>query len=221
VGDTISFNLAGRVLEAEIANIRKEIDWENGRLNFLFIVNRGIIEQAPQTLAAGVDVPRADEVWLLDNLAEEFSNITPINVRDLVEQLDAISRKLGYAVRGIAAVTLIAGILVVAAAVQVSYSNRLMDIGIMRALGATRPQARAMVLAEHGLMAAIASLPALIIGVTGAWIVVRFVLKMEWFFAPLGVAAVLFVAVAVLLTTGTIMVTRLLGRKTASILRQS
>ena len=70
-------------------------------------------------------------------------------------------------------------------------------------------------------MAAIASLPALIIGVTGAWIVVRFVLKMEWFFAPLGVAAVLFVAVAVLLTTGTIMVTRLLGRKTASILRQS
>lgn len=220
VGDTISFNIAGRVMTAEIANIREEIDWGEGRLNFIFLTSNGVIAQAPQTIAMSVDVPRAKEAWLLDQLAEQFPNVTPINIRDVVAQVNAISSKLGYAVRGIAAVTLFSGILVVAAAVQVSYRNRLRDLGIMRAIGATRGQARAMVLAEHGLMAAVASLPALIIGGIGAWAIVRFVLNLEWQFATFGVVAVLAVALLISLAFGLIMVTRLLGRTTASILRQ-
>jgi putative ABC transport system permease protein len=221
IGDTIGFNLAGRVIETEIANVREEIDWGEGRLNFIFITSPGIIEQAPQTLAASLDLPSEMEPVLLDKLAEEFPNVTPISIREIVAQLNGVVEKLGYAVRGVAAVTLFAGVLVVAAAVQISYRNRLRDLGIMRSIGATRSQARRMVMAEHCLMAGLACLPALVIGWTGAWIIVRWVLDIEWVLAPWGVVLVLAVAFAISLISGFIMVTRLLGQNTASILRQA
>ena len=36
-------------LEAEIANTRPEIDWSQGRLDFIFVMSPGLIEQAPHT----------------------------------------------------------------------------------------------------------------------------------------------------------------------------
>ena len=57
LGDTLTFNVLGRNLEAEIASIRREVDWSGGRLDFLFIVNPSALAGAPHTFVAAADVP--------------------------------------------------------------------------------------------------------------------------------------------------------------------
>ena len=60
----------GRVIEAEIASLRAEIDWGEARLDFVFLFSPGVLEAAPHTFAAAVDVPPASEAALLDRLAD-------------------------------------------------------------------------------------------------------------------------------------------------------
>ncbi len=61
VGDTLTFNVLGRNLEARIASIRREVDWSAGRLDFLFIVDPHALAGAPHTFVAAVDLPEAAE----------------------------------------------------------------------------------------------------------------------------------------------------------------
>ena len=49
IGDTLGFNILGRVIEAEIANLRAEIDWGEARLDFVFLLSPGVLEAAPHT----------------------------------------------------------------------------------------------------------------------------------------------------------------------------
>ena len=54
IGDRLGFNILGRVVEAEIASLRAEIDWGQARLDFVFLFSPGVLEAAPHTLAAAV-----------------------------------------------------------------------------------------------------------------------------------------------------------------------
>ena len=64
IGDSLSFNVLGRVIEAKIASLRPEIDWSQGRLDFVFLFSPGVLEAAPHTFAAAVEVPQAQEAAL-------------------------------------------------------------------------------------------------------------------------------------------------------------
>ena len=66
VGDTLTFNILGRTVEARIANLRQEVDWSNGRLDFLFVISPGLLEAAPHTFVAAVDVPPEGETALIE-----------------------------------------------------------------------------------------------------------------------------------------------------------
>ena len=107
IGDRLGFNILGRVIEAEIANLRAEIDWGEARLDFVFLFSPGVLEAAPHTLAAAVDVPPAAEAALLDRMAEVLPNVTPISVRELVARVDEVMGKIKLAVAAVASVTLL------------------------------------------------------------------------------------------------------------------
>ena len=82
VGDTLGFNILGRVIEARIANLRQEIDWSSGRLDFVFVLSPGVLEMAPHTVISAVDVPAAAEAPLMETMAERLPNVTPISIRE-------------------------------------------------------------------------------------------------------------------------------------------
>jgi putative ABC transport system permease protein len=45
VGDSLTFNVMGRMVEAEIANLRSDIDWSEGRVDFVFVLSPGVIDR--------------------------------------------------------------------------------------------------------------------------------------------------------------------------------
>jgi putative ABC transport system permease protein len=219
VGDHLSFNVLGRVIEAKIANLRAEIDWSQGRLNFVFLFSPGVLEAAPHTLAAAVDVPPAGEAGLLDRLAEQLPSVTPISVRALVAQVDEVMGKIKLAVAAVAGVTLLSGILVLAGAVAAARRRHLYEAVVLKVLGARRLDLLRIFLLEYLGLGTTAALAGGLLGSLGAAAVVIFAMQLPWTFSFLVVLGVLAIALGLTLAAGFLGTWRLLGRPAAPVLR--
>jgi putative ABC transport system permease protein len=219
VGDRLSFNVLGRVIEAEIANLRAEIDWGRARLDFVFILSPGVLEAAPHTLAAAVSVPPAVEAALLDRVAEKLPNVTPISVRELVARVGEVMQKIKLAVAAVAGVTLLSGILVLSGAVAAARRRHLYESVILKVLGARRFDVFRIFLIEYLGLGTTAALAGGILGSVGAAAVVIWAMKLPWVFSLTTVLAVLLLALLITLVAGFLGTWRLLGRPAASVLR--
>jgi putative ABC transport system permease protein len=207
------------VIEAEIASLRAEIDWGQARLDFIFIFSPGVLEAAPHTFAAAVEVPEAGEAALLDELAAELPNVTPITVRELVAQLDEALGKIGLAVAAVGGVTLLAGVLVLAGAIAAARRRHLYEAVVLKVLGARRADLWRVFLLEYLCLGAAGAIAGAIIGGLGAFAVVRFVFDLPWSFSPAVVGVVLLLALLVTTVAGFLGTWRLLGRPAAPVLR--
>ena len=112
VGDTLTFNVMGRTLEAEIASLRREIDWSEARVDFIFVLSPGVIDQAPHTLVSTVDAGTADQTALIDRMARELPNVTPFAIDEVIARVETVLGTIGLAVRLMAGVTLVTGLAV-------------------------------------------------------------------------------------------------------------
>ncbi|HSA79228.1 MAG TPA: FtsX-like permease family protein, partial [Geminicoccaceae bacterium] len=202
IGDRLAFNVLGRVIEAEIASLRAEIDWGEARLDFVFIFSPGVLEAAPHTLAAAVDVPPATEAALLDRFADELPNVTPISVRELVERAGEVMANIKLAVAAVAGVTLFSGILVLAGAVAAARRRHLYEAVVLKVLGARRLDLLRIFLLEYLGLGATAALAGGVLGSAGAAAVVLFAMDLPWTFSLPAVLAVLAVALTLTLVAG-------------------
>ncbi len=219
VGDRLAFNVLGRIVEAEIASLRAEIDWGQARLDFVFLFSPGVLEAAPHTLAAAVDVPPAAEAALLERLADELPNVTPISVRELVARAGEVMGKIKLAVAAVAGVTLLSGVLVLAGAVAAARRRHLYEAVVLKVLGARRLDLLRIFLLEYLGLGATAALVGGVLGSAGAAAVVVFAMDLPWTFSPGAVLAVLLIALALTLTAGFLGTWRLLGRPAGPVLR--
>jgi putative ABC transport system permease protein len=219
IGDRIAFNVLGRVIEAEIASLRAEIDWGQGRLDFVFLFSPGLLEAAPHGLAAAVDVPSAEESALLDRLADELPNVTPISVRELVARVDEVMGKIKLAVAAVAGVTLLSGIFVLAGAVAAARRRHLYEAVVLKVLGARRLDLLRIFLIEYLGLGATAAVVGGLLGSAGAAAVVVFAMDLPWTFSLGAVLAVLLIALLITLAAGFVGTWRLLGRPAAAVLR--
>ena len=219
IGDTLGFNVLGRLIEAEIASLRAEIDWSQGRIDFVFLFSPGVLEAAPHTLAAAVDVPAALEPALLDRMAQTLPNVTPITIREVVARVGEVLAKIRLAVGVVAGVTLLSGILVLAGAVAAARRRHLYEFVVLKVLGARRADLLRIFLIEYLGLGATAALAGGVLGTLGAAVIVLWVMDLPWIFAPGVVLLVLIVALAITLAAGFFGTWRLLGRPAAPVLR--
>ncbi len=202
VGDRLRFNVLGRSIEAEIANIRPRIDWSRGRIDFVFVFAPGVLERAPQSWVAALALPPAAEAAFLDALARELPNVTPVSMREVVARAADILGRIGLGVRLVAGLALVSGVLVLAAAVTASRRRHRYEAVLLKTLGATRREVLALYVAEYALLGGLAALAGLILGGLGAWVVLSAVLDLGMVPATLPVAAVLAGGLGLVLAVG-------------------
>jgi putative ABC transport system permease protein len=219
LGDKLSFNVLGRVIEAEIASLRAEIDWSQGRIDFVFLLSPGVLDAAPHTLAAAVDVPAAAEPALLDAMAEALPNVTPMTIREVVARVGEVLGKIRLAVGVVGSVTLLSGILVLAGAVAAARRRHLYESVVLKVLGARRSDLLRIFAIEYLGLGVTAALAGAILGTLGAAVIVVWVMHLPWTFAPAIVLAVLLLALVITLAAGFFGTWRLLGRPAAAALR--
>lgn len=160
IGDRVRFDIAGRPWEATIASLRK-VDWESFRPNFFVVGSPGSLDAYPMSHITSVHVP-ADRGEATNALVLRFPNLTVIDIGAVLAQVRNTADQVSKAVEYVFYFTLVAGLLVLVAAVTATQDERLQEGGVMRVLGASRRQLRLAQLTEFAAIGLLAGLVAAI-----------------------------------------------------------
>lgn len=218
VGDTITVNVLGRDIEAEVASIR-EINWQSMNVNFTLVFSPRPISAAPHTFIATVQATGDAETAVQRAVTEEFPNVTAVRVRDALDTVNDILGRIGDAVRGIAAITLVAGTLVLAGAIAAGHRRRVYESVVLKVLGATRSTVMKAFAIEYGLLGLITAGIAGVVGTIAGWAVLTQVMNVEWTFLPTAVLTTAALCTAITVAFGFVGTWRALGQKAAPLLR--
>jgi putative ABC transport system permease protein len=160
IGDRVRFDIAGRPWEATIASLRK-VDWESFRPNFFVVGSPGSLDGYPMSHITSVHVP-AQRGEVTNALVLRFPNLTVIDIGAVLAQIRNTADQVSKAVEYVFYFTLVAGLLVLVAAVTATQDERLQEGGVMRVLGASRRQLRLAQLTEFAAIGLLAGLVAAI-----------------------------------------------------------
>jgi putative ABC transport system permease protein len=218
VGDTLTVNLLGREITGHIANLRR-IEWTRLGINFAIVFAPGTLEAAPQTHLAAVYAPPEDAERIAAEIGERFPNITAIPVREALASLAEVVERIGDAVRVVASVTLVAGVLVLGGAIAAGHRRRVYDSVLLKVLGATRGFVAGVFLVEHLLLGLVTAGLAAGIGTLAAWALVTGPMNAGWTFLPGPLLLTAAGAVGLTILLGLAGTWRALGTKPAPYLR--
>ena len=219
LGSTVTFNIAGRELQATITSSR-QIEWQNFGLNFVFILSPGMIEAAPHNWVATVATnDRQVEAQIDREIAAAMPNVSSISVRAAAATVSRVLGLVSTAIQITAGITLIAGFAVLAGTVAASEARRINTSIILKVLGATRRVILMSYIWEYAALGLIAGLIAVVIGSAASASLLIGFLDASFTF-PFGLAVAVALGGAVATTgLGLIGASRTLGRKPGPVLR--
>ncbi|HVY41865.1 MAG TPA: FtsX-like permease family protein [Hyphomicrobiaceae bacterium] len=214
VGDSVTVNVLGRNLTAQVANLR-DVHWESLAINFIMVFSPNALRAAPHNLLATIalpgDVPLSTEAGLAKSIGRMYPAVTTIRVRDAINAFSAIFDRIMLAVRIASSVTLVAGALVLAGALVTAQRQRIQQSVILKVLGATRGRILRAHLAEYLMLAFAAALLAAVLGSLAAWVALTSVMDLSFVFSASAIGQAIGIAVllvAVLGGIGTVRVFR-------------
>lgn len=222
LGDTISVNVLGREVTAEITSFRT-INWQSLSMNSVMIFSPSAFRGAPFTSLATLSFPDGGtdeaELAFLKSVVDAFPAVTVIRVKEALETASGIVDQIGWAVRGASAITLAASMLVLGGAFAAGRRRRVHDAVVLKTLGATRGKLIGAYALEFLLLGAATAVFGLVAGSLAAWFVLASIMDVPFAFLPgpaLGAAAL---ALAMTLIFGLAGTWRVLGQKAAPVLR--
>jgi putative ABC transport system permease protein len=158
VGDTLSFDVGGIEVVGKVANLRR-VDWNSFQVNFFVIGKSAMLRGYPATYITSFHLPE-EQAKFTGDLVQRFPGITVFDVGAVIAQVRSIIQQVSIAVQYVFSFTLLAGVVVLYAAVQASASERIREAAILRSLGARRRRLWSAQLSEFVLLGAIAGLVA-------------------------------------------------------------
>jgi putative ABC transport system permease protein len=210
LGDTLRFDIGEGRIDATITSIRK-VDWSSFRVNFFLMLDPAHASGLPHTWLASFYLPPGHAEGLAQ-LSREYGNLSLIDVDSLLDRVREIVDRVGNAVRWILGFSLLAGALVLAAALAASAAERQHEAALLRTLGARRAQLRVAAACEFALLGLIAGLTAALGAAGAGWWLGRAVFHIEHFVPPLAPLALAAIAAALVVMTLGLVGTRKVSR---------
>jgi putative ABC transport system permease protein len=116
LGDELAFDVAGEVYKVRVASVRK-VKWDSFAPNFFVVFPPGLLEGTAGTyMTSAYFSPK--EARPLAQLVRRFPSVSIFDMDDLLGRVRAVIDKAALAVQSVFAFTLVAGLVVLLAAVQ-------------------------------------------------------------------------------------------------------
>jgi putative ABC transport system permease protein len=218
IGDSIEVDIHGIPITGEISSIR-HVEWGNFSTNFYMIFSPGSLDGAPYTYVATVRVAPSEEVSLQQAVVTSFPNVTAINVGDVLHSFTRVMDRLTLAIEAVALFCVLAGGLVMAAALAATRYRRLYESLILKALGATRGVLVQIFAIEYALLGAVGGVAGLLLASALSWAILSFVFDLRWSFEPAILCASLLATMILTTAVGFLSTYRILGQPPLSGLR--
>ena len=201
LGDSITLNILGRDITGEVANVR-ELEWQSMQLNFAIMLSPEPLQQVPHSYIATASITTDDEFKVQNRIASMFPNITVVRVKDVLRRLGDYMVRIRDTARGVSAITIIAGILVLAGVVVSENRRRAYESVLLKTLGATKRYVFSVYSLEYLMQGAISAAVASALGTLGSWAVLTVLMSWEWHFVPTSVLYTVLISLAISLTLG-------------------
>ena len=178
LGDRVAFDIAGSRFSATITSLRR-VDWESFKPNFFVVASPGALDGYASSHITAVRVARGD-VAVTQALVEAYPNVSVIDVDAVIDQVRSTVEQVTVAVEYVFYFTLLAGLLVLLAAISASQDERLLEGGVMRVLGAHTRQLRLAHASEFAAIGLIAGLVAAIAASVISGSIAVYVFEQPW-----------------------------------------
>ena len=182
VGDSLTYDIAGSRLTAKIVSLRK-VAWDSFRVNFFVVAPPGVLEKFPASYVTSLHLP-AQRSALMDELVRRFPNLLVIDVAAVLAQVQRMMDQVVRAIEFVFLFSIAAGLLVLFAALATTHDEREFDAAVMRTLGASTRQLRAVQAAEFALIGALAGLLAAIGASAIGYVLAEKVLNLPYVINP-------------------------------------
>ena len=180
LGDTLTYDIAGNKITLTVASIRK-VEWDSMRANFFAVTPPDTLAKFPASYMTAFYLPKNQDN-ALNLLLQKFPNFTVIDVASLMNQVREIMQKMSLAIGLVFTFCIIAGLVVLYAALVATREARIKESAMLRVLGASRRQAALAMLTEFACIGAVAATVAIIVASSLAYYLSRFVLDIPYQF---------------------------------------
>ncbi len=218
VGSVLSFDLQGVPIDLKVTSLRR-VDWKTFGINFFLVVEPGVLEGAPQQRLAVAHLPNGGEQRVQDLLAARYPNVTVLKLREILEKVVKVLRRISLGIRFLGGFTVAAGIAILAGAISASAGRRGREVALLKTLGMTRKGVAASFAVEYGLIGLVAG----VIGTVGAtvlaWVVVTQGFEMRWEFPVLPLAIAIVGSIVLTIAAGLASSASALERRPIEVLR--
>ncbi len=180
LGDTLHFKVADKDVSGVVSNLRK-VEWESFAVNFFVVGTPVALADKPSSFVASLHVPDNQNDFVRE-VVKQFPGVTVLEIGSMIERVTGILERAALAVQYVFVFTLVAGVLVLIAAVLASRRERFHETAILRTLGASRAYLARSMSREFLMIGLLAGLMASSIAALLAWGVVEQVMSLEYRF---------------------------------------
>ena len=177
LGDRLSFDIAGIPVTSKITSLRK-VDWGGMRANFFVMYPVSQMPDVPATYMSAFKAPLTPG---FDNaLVRQFPNVTNVDMSLTINQVQRVLDQVIRAVEFLFGFTLLAGLVVLFAAVTATREERTREFAILRAVGARSQLLRQVQRAELAGVGMLAGVLASMVAIVVGWALAKFVFEFSW-----------------------------------------
>jgi putative ABC transport system permease protein len=182
VGDTMRFDILGKVVTAKVTSVR-DVEWRDSRNGgFMFLFRPGALDQVPQTYVAPVKGPNdpAARARFQHDLVTRYPNVSVIDFHEILETVRDIMSKVTLAISVVGGLVLFSGALILIGAVAMTKFQRVYEAAVFKTLGANTRTIARMLLVEYGVLGTLAGLIGSLGAIALTWGVSRYALEIPW-----------------------------------------
>jgi len=161
VGDNLTFTVASQQFHATVANIRS-LRWDTMRPNFYMVFSPGSLDAYPSTFITSFYLAESQKE-LLNALVKKYPSTTILEVDLILQQFKTLLTQLTQAINFLLYFALMAGFMVLLAAVYATLDQRIYEGALMRTLGASRRLLRTAQFIEFSVLGLISGVLAVVI----------------------------------------------------------
>jgi putative ABC transport system permease protein len=221
VGDTMRFDVMGRVVEARVSSVRR-VEWSDSRAGgFMFVFRPGVLDQAPHGFISFFRGPddQTARARLQGQIVTRFPNVSVIDGREMLDTIRTVVDNVTLAVTVVGSLVVLSGLLILIGAVAMTKFRRIYEAAIFKTLGATRRMIAGILFVEYGMLGALAGTIGSVGAIALTWGISRFALEIPWSPLPLVSATGVVVSAVLVAAVGVISSWEVLQRKPLATLR--
>lgn len=182
LGDQLTFDIAGSPYTATITSLRK-VDWDTFQVNFFVVARPGSLETFPINYVTSFYLPPS-HTGIMHELVKSFPNFLVIDVAIVIEQIQQMILQVSNAIEFVFMFTLLAGLIVLYAAISATQDERIYEAAIFRTLGAKRHQLIRAWAAEFAILGALVGLFASAGATVLGYVIGEYALHVSFAFNP-------------------------------------